>query len=230
MKKITLAIALSALSFNCAAAFKDDLLARFPVTKDAKIERAFGDFYSVIRGNEVIFVNSDISILINGEVIDLKQNRSITTSLRDANKPKLNIADLNLQDAIKFGTGSEKIYIFSDPDCPFCKRLEGELEKLTDLTIYVFPFPITGLHPNAATTTESIWCNKDRAGAWRNYVLHGTMPASAKCKNPLEKNISFAQKNQIYGTPAIIFEDGKIIPGAVSASAIRAQLDTYKTK
>ena len=61
-------------------------------------------------------------------------------------------------------------------------------------------------------------------------MVRGNKPVQAKCKNPIEKNIAYAQKANIFGTPAIIFEDGKIIPGSVSAAAIRAQLITYQKK
>lgn len=229
MKKIFLIFAIF-LSLPARADFVDDLHARFPMTSDAKVSKAFGNFYSVVRGNEVLFINEDLTILINGDVQDLKTNRSLTTTLRDAARPKIKVADLDLKDAIRIGTGSQRIYVFSDPDCPYCKRLEGELGKLVDVEVYVFPFPITALHPDAALVAQDIWCSADRASAWQSYLLKGVKPAKGTCSNPLDRNIALSKKYQIFGTPAIIFEDGKVIPGAVPASTIMAQLATYKAK
>jgi thiol:disulfide interchange protein DsbC len=208
--------------------FTLELQQKFPMTANAKVTRAFGDFYSVVRGNEVLFINEDLSILINGDVMDLRGNKSLTASLRNTSRDKINVADLNLKDAIKFGNGQNVLYVFSDPDCPFCRQLETELDKLQDVSVYVFPFPISGLHPTAAATAESIWCAKDRAEAWRNYMTKGEKPIEAKCANPIERNIAAAGKYQLYGTPAIIFSDGAVVPGKVPASVITAQIAASK--
>lgn len=209
-------------------AFKTRLGQKFPMTADAVVKQAFGDFFSVVRGNEVLFVKEDLSILINGEVMDLQANRSLTSELRSAARPKINVAELDVRDAIKIGTGQDVLYVFSDPDCPFCRQVETELGKLQDVTVYVFPFPIAGLHPNATAVAESIWCSNDRAGAWRAYLTEGKQPAAANCANPIEKNIAAAKRFQLFGTPALVFSDGFVIPGAVPASVITAQIAASK--
>lgn len=209
-------------------AFKTRLAQKFPMTADAVVKKAFGDFFSVVRGNEVLFVKEDLSILINGEVMDLQANRSLTSELRNAARPKINVAELDVRDAIKIGAGQDVLYVFSDPDCPFCRQVETELGKLQDVTVYVFPFPIAGLHPNATAIAESIWCSDDRAGAWRAYLTEGKQPAVATCANPIEKNIAAAKRFQLFGTPALVFSDGFVIPGAVPASVITAQIAASK--
>lgn len=209
-------------------AFKTRLAQKFPMTADAIVKKAFGDFYSVVRGNEVLFVKEDLTILVNGEVMDLQANRSLTGELRNAARPKINVAELDVRDAIKIGSGADVLYVFSDPDCPFCRQVETELGKLQDVTVYVFPFPIAGLHPNATAVAESIWCAGDRASAWRAYLTEGKQPAAATCANPIDKNIAAAKRFQLFGTPALVFSDGFVIPGAVPASVITAQIAASK--
>lgn len=229
MKKILATI----LFFACAYAnadFLKDLRKKFPQTENAVVKKAFGDFYAVIRGNEVVFINEDLSVLINGEVVDLKTNTSVTAGLRNAHRPKIKISDLNLQDAIQFGTGRDKIYVFSDPDCPYCKKLEIDLAKLTDATVYIFPYPIASTHPQAVANSEHIWCASDRKAAWLDYMTKGVKPAAASCANPVQRNIALASKLQLWGTPAIIFEDGTVIPGAVPASVMQTQMATSRSK
>ena len=229
MKKIIPAL-LFLLCSQVRAEFLTDLHARFPQTKDAVVTKAFGNFYSVVRGNEVLFINDDFSILINGEVVDLKANSSLTASLRNANRPKVNVAELDVRDAIKFGSGDAKLYVFSDPDCPACRKLEPDLEKLTGTTIYLFPFPIASLHPAAVATSEQIWCSKDRPTAWRDYINRRVKPPEQSCANPVARNIIAGNKHRLFGTPALIFEDGSVIPGAVPASVIQTKLDTLRKK
>lgn len=204
--------------------FEARLMQRFPAMAGAKIAPAFDGFWSVIKGSEVLFVREDLSVLIAGEVIDLRTNQSITASLREANKPHVDPGQFDLADAIVIGQGARRLYVFSDPDCPYCRQLEPELAKLSDVQIYVFPFPLVGLHPNARLIAESIWCQKDRAGAWRAYLLNGQAPAVATCDNPISRNLLLGERIGVQGTPALVFEDGTVIPGAVSAQRIEAQL------
>jgi len=235
--------------------FDEQLLRKYPSTQGSKTAPAFQGFHSVVKGSEVIFISDDLSILIKGDVIQLKDGVSLTAALNaslteasiQANKPLIDISKLDLNDAIAFGKGSKAIYVFSDPDCPFCKQLEPELSKLADTRVYIFPFPLTSLHPNSKVISQAIWCSPNRAKAWRDYVSKGVMPKSASssvlssalstalpiassssCSTPIERNLALGQSMQIQGTPSIIFPDGSIIPGAVSAERIAATLDSLQ--
>ena len=121
--------------------------------------------------------------------------------------------------------------------------LEGSLTKLTDVTIYIFPFPLAQLHPNAPGVAEAIWCQADRVQAWHDYqnmaqlvkadallpawhdYLHQhKQPEQPVCDNPIARNLAFGEKWHLNGTPALVFEDGTLIPGAAPAERIEAQL------
>jgi thiol:disulfide interchange protein DsbC len=230
MRLLFIVLSLTFCAGQAHADFLQDLHAKYPQTKDAVVKKSFGDFYSVVRGNEVIYINEDLSILINGDVVDLKNNRSLTSTLREANRPRFDMADLREGDAIRFGSGKRRIFVFSDPDCPFCRQLQAEVGKLQNVSVYVVPYPLAGLHPNATATAESIWCAPDRAAAWDAYLLRGVKPDEKSCSNPLERNAALGAKYRILGTPAIVFEDGTVIPGAVPASAIEARLGQLAKK
>ncbi len=123
-----------------------------------------------------------------------------------------------LDKAIKVvkGNGSRKVAIFSDVDCPYCKRLEqNELSQIDNVTIYTFLYPLKQLHPDAAEKSKLIWCAKDRATAWNNWVFKGKLPSSAgDCKVPLETVGDLARKIGVASTPTLIFSDGKRMMGA----------------
>jgi thiol:disulfide interchange protein DsbC len=221
------AFALATLLACCLPAradFVQDLHVRFPQTKNAVVKKAFANFYSVIQGSDVVFINEDFSILINGEVVDLKGNRSLTSTLREQNRPKFKLSDLREADAIRMSSGSRRIFVFSDPDCPFCRQLQAEVGKLRDVSVFIVPFPLAALHPNAARVAESIWCAADPGAAWDGYVLRGVKPDAKSCPNPLERNVALAARYQVMGTPAIVFADGSVIPGAVPAAVIEERL------
>ena len=221
---------LFSLLLACASASADqaDFVKRvnekFPATVGSKIESAFPGFWAVVKGTEVLFIRDDLSVLIPGDVVDLRTNLSLAANLRAANKPHISPKDFDLKDAISFGRGSRRLFVFSDPDCTYCRQLESELAKLKNVEIFVFAFPLVGLHPNARVVAETLWCQPDRAMAWRRYLLGGSVPALTTCDNPISRNVALGERLQVLGTPALIFEDGTVVPGAISAERIEAQL------
>lgn len=244
ISKITAALLLVGYAALAHASFPDDLVKRFPSAQGAKIAPAFPGFWSVAKGGEIFFVRDDLSIMISGTVVDLRTKQNITQALEEANRPKIDVSQLDIKDAIKFGNGSRKLYVFSDPDCPYCRRLDPELSALKDVTVYLFPFPLAQLHPNAPGVAEAIWCQSDRAAAWSEYqtlarqtpqpalmdawhqYLHEhKQPDQPTCENPIPRNLAFGEKWHINGTPALIFEDGTLVPGLEPAERISAQLD-----
>lgn len=204
--------------------FEAELVKRYPYAAGAVIEKSFGDFYAVVKGREVLYVNSDYSIMINGNVFDLNKNVSITQNLLAKYEPKLAWSEMDLTKTIRIGNGSKKMVVFSDPDCPFCQKLEQELVKLTGVTVYVAPFPLVSLHPNAAAIAERIWCSRDQGRAWRDYLLRHKEPMQASCVNPIGTWQALAQKYQINSTPTMVLEDGRMISGAMSAERIQELL------
>jgi thiol:disulfide interchange protein DsbC len=116
------------------------------------------------------------------------------------------------------------VAVFSDPDCPFCKRIEQEFEKLTDVTVYIFLYPIEQLHPKAVDRSKAIWCSANRLKAWDDYMLRGTAPtAKSDCANPVTELVEYGKKRGINGTPTLVFADGSRVPGALNASQLEAQ-------
>lgn len=135
---------------------------------------------------------------------------------------KIDMSLLNPKNAIKFvnGNGSRVLSVFSDPDCPYCKRVEGELDKLTDTTIYLYPYPIAQLHPKAVKVAKNIWCSDNPATAWKDYMVKNIAPADKDCANPIDMNIQLANKLGINGTPTLIGPKGDVMPGAAPANVI----------
>jgi len=221
--------------FTCFTAlahadFQERLIAKFPTAEGAKIEKAFPGFWSVVKNNEVLYFNEDLTMMINGDVINLTNNQSLTEKLKEANSPKIDVSKLPLGDAIKLGEGMRRIFIFSDPDCPYCKRLEIALNQLKNTQIFIFPLPLTELHSNARVVSESIWCQSNPKQAWKSYMDSGITPVATTCDNPISRNLILAKKLHIMGTPAIIFEDGSIVPGAIAVERINEKLNSLSKK
>jgi thiol:disulfide interchange protein DsbC len=162
-------------------------------------------------------------IFVNGSMVDTKTR----TDLTEARTEKLLALDFNklpLKDAmvIRQGKGSRKMAVFEDPNC---KRFEGDMAALKDVTIYLFLVPILG--PDSQLKSRDIWCAKDAAKAWRSWMLENVVPPKAadKCDaSVLDRNLAFARTHRITGTPTVFFEDGVRKPGAIPGDLLEKLL------
>jgi thiol:disulfide interchange protein DsbC len=198
---------------------------RFPGTGNAVVAPAFPGFHYIAKDGEVLFVRDDLSVLISGNVIDLATNKSMVADIKARNPRRVDLAKLNLNDAIHFGHGKKRLIVFSDPDCPYCRSLQPEVDKLHDVEVYVFPYPLMGLHPGARDVATAIWCQPDRAAAWDDYLVRHISPKPAStCPNPIERNLALAAAIGIRATPTIVLPDGSLIEGGEQAERIEAQV------
>lgn len=211
------------------AALKKMIEAAYPkFTVDSVSKTPYAGLYEVYIGGQLIYTDEKFSFLIvDGRVVDPKSKKDMTSErLNELNK--IDFASLPLDLAVKVvkGNGSRKMAVFSDPDCPFCKRLEqNELVDLTDVTIYTFLLPLDQLHPDAANKAKQIWCSPDRAKAWQDWVMQGTLPKKTNtCDVPLDKIAAVAKKYSVSSTPTIFFADGKRMTGAYPAAEIEKAL------
>jgi thiol:disulfide interchange protein DsbC len=133
---------------------------------------------------------------------------------------------LDLAIKVVRGNGSRKLAVFSDPDCPFCQKLEREeLSQISDVTIYTFLYPLVSLHADATRKSKAIWCAPDRAKAWEDWIVRGQLAkGDASCEAPLEKISELARRLGINGTPMLYFTSGKRLEGAYPAREIEQEL------
>jgi thiol:disulfide interchange protein DsbC len=168
-------------------------------------------------------------VLFVGRIIDAKTKDDIAQARRD----ELMIIDykaLPFDQAFKIvnGDGSRQFAVFSDPNCPYCKKFEKDLIGMKNVTIYTFLYPILSREPtNPADSYErsrNIWCAKDRKTVWDALMLETKAPpvAPVDCKHPLQQNLALGQKLGVSGTPTIFFTDGRRLPGAVGPERIEA--------
>ena len=178
----------------------------------------FNDLYEVYIGGQIIYTNDNFDFLIvEGRVVDPKTKNDLTEQ-RLEELSRVDFNDLPLSDAIKVvkGNGERKIAVFSDVDCPYCKRFEKkELLNVDNITIYTFLYPLA-IHPEAEGKSKKIWCAKDRAKAWSEYIFEDKLPKnSGTCKTPVNKIVKLGKDLGISSTPTIILLNGKTIPGAI---------------
>nr|WP_295774422.1 DsbC family protein [Rhodoferax sp.] len=197
----------------------------FPVIDEVKKTNVNG-IYEVRAGTEIYYSDSLANYFFRGEMLDTKTGINITRD-RIEKLTAIKLSTLPLQDAIIWthGDGSRKFVVFSDPNCSFCKKFESELKQLKNVTVYTFPYPI--LSPDSEQKSRTIWCAKDKAKMWEEWMLKGTVPdvESASCDAAaIERNLVLGQRLRISGTPTIVFEDGKRIAGMLQLTELETKL------
>lgn len=189
----------------------------------------WGDLFEVVvrgpEGPQIYYVDANASVIIAGQAIDAKSGRNLTEE-RLQKLSAVRWESLPFDSAITMtrGSGRHKIAVFSDPNCPYCKRFEKDLAKLDDLTMHIFLYPV--ISPASVTLTKSVWCSKDRAKAWNDLMLRDVEPtAKPDCATPVDKLVAFGRKLGATSTPTWFLENGQRHSGALPLNDVRRLLD-----
>ncbi|RYF62367.1 MAG: DsbC family protein [Comamonadaceae bacterium] len=185
-----------------------------------------GLFEVRINGAEIFYTDADGNYLIQGNLIDVKARKNLTEA-RVEKLSQVAFDKLPLNDAFKIvrGNGKRKLAVFEDPNCGYCKHFERDMKNVDNVTVYLFLYPVLG--PDSGVKSRAIWCSKDKAKAWNDWMTAEVKPEATgdKCDvAPIQRNVEFGRKYNITGTPTLIFSNGTRTPGAIPAAEVEKQL------
>lgn len=192
-----------------------------------------GFFEVVIRGAQgprILYVDEGALFILAGEIIDARTGQNLTEArMRRLNAVNWNSLPFEWAVTTTRGGGRRKIAVFSDPNCPYCKRFEKNLAKLDDITVHIFLYPV--IKPESVTQTKSVWCSKDRAKAWNDLMLRDIQPAATPdCDTPVEKLVELGRRLGANATPTWFLENGERYSGALPLEQVRTLLDAAAAK
>lgn len=177
-----------------------------------------------LAGADIVYTDSHGNFLLQGQIFDTQQRRNLTED-RINKLTALEFDQLPLKDAFKLvrGDGSRKLAVFEDPNCGYCKRFERDMEKIDNVTVYLFLYPVLGA--DSLQKSQHIWCAKDQAKAWSDWMLRNQPIPGAECDTgAVARNVALGRKHKITGTPTLIFPDGSRVPGALPAEEVEKLL------
>lgn len=183
------------------------------------------DLYEVQVGSDVIYMDDSGKYAFFGDIVDLKSRLNLTEE-RKNKLSQIKFSDLPLDMAIKVvrGNGKRVFATFEDPNCGYCKKFARETQGLTDVTMYIFPYPILGADSNEKS--KNILCAADPLKTWNDWMLNGVVPPlTSKCKVDVDKYVALGQKLNVRGTPNFFLSDGSRVPGAVPQAQLEARLN-----
>jgi hypothetical protein len=128
----------------------------------------------------------------------------------------------------KQGDGSLAIHVFLSTECNFCRKIEPELDRLANVTVYRHLLP--GHTAAGRKAAANVWCADNPEKAWKN-VAAGLPNAATNCDGGvLEKNLELAKRLGLTSTPSIVYEDGHVSTGMLSSDEIEARIAKSSTR
>ena len=212
------------------ATIRKNLAERLPqLGKIDEVNRTpMSGLFEVRMGTDVLYTDAEGNFLIQGSLIDTKQQRNLTEE-RVEKLLAVDFSSLPIKDAFTIvrGNGKRKLAVFEDTNCGYCKRFERDLQKVDNVTIHMFLYPI--LSADSTDKSRNIWCAKDRSKAWLDWMVRDVAAPSASCDTgALVRNLEFGKKHKITGTPTLIFADGSRVPGAINSQQVEKFLADNK--
>ena len=189
----------------------------------------FGALYEVVVGGEILYTDEKASFIVLGSIVDMKTRENVTElRLRQLNRVAFDTLPLDQAIKIVRGNGSRRVAVFADPNCGYCKRFERDLIGVSDITVYLFLYPV--LSPDSVQKARAVWCAADRGKAWLDYMVRDmAVPVDTSCNTAvIDKVLEWGKGKRITGTPTIIFEDGERIPGAIPLADFEKKLAAAK--
>lgn len=183
--------------------------------------------YEVTLGAQVVYVSADGRYMMQGRLIDLDTREDLTESRRSAARKGV-MAKVTDEQTVVFAPEkyTHTVSVFTDIDCGYCRKLHKEIEDYEKEGIrvrYLF-YPRAGEKSASYDKAVSVWCADDRNQAMTD-AKFGKDVAQKTCDNPVKAHMALGEQLGVRGTPALVLDNGEMVPGYVPAKRLAAMLN-----
>nr|WP_229779332.1 DsbC family protein [Pseudomonas matsuisoli] len=192
---------------------------------EAVAESPLSGIYQVqLKGGRQIYASADGQYLLQGYLFQVKDGQAVNlTEQAEQRAVAQQINAIPPSEMVVFPAKNTKAHItvFTDTDCGYCQKLHSEMAELNKQGIEVryLAFPRQGVGSQGYDTLVDVWCADDRQAAM-NAAKARKSVASASCTNPVAKQFELGQMVGVQGTPSVVLEDGRMIPGYQPAAQL----------
>jgi thiol:disulfide interchange protein DsbC len=181
-------------------------------------------WYEVLLGAKLVYVSADARYVLDGTLMDIREQKNLTAKpAMEARATALKVlSDSNKLIEFAPEGGTEHIvYIFTDTDCGYCRKMHAEVPKLNAAGIAVryVAFPRAGIPSATYNTMVSVWCSADRKQALTDAKAGKQLPA-ANCDNPIREEWELGNSMNVQGTPTTLLDTGEEIGGYIPAEQL----------
>lgn len=206
-------------------------------TPDSISKSEIPGLYTVVMGTEVMYSSADGRYLVYGEIIDSVERKNLTEVAQQKAEESFAVKRKEIMDkqdytqTINYKAKDEKhvLRVFTDIDCPYCVKIHNEIPELNKkgVTVQYLMFPRAGVGSNSFKKAVTAWCSDDKQKALTD-LKNREKVASVSCENPIKDQYDLGQSVGVTGTPALVTESGRLIPGYMPANVLMSQLEAFK--
>ena len=182
-------------------------------------------------GPRLLYISGDGRFLMDGQLIDLSARQNLTeNALMQFRKGIIDGIDESTMISFQAPDERHVITVFTDIDCGYCRKLHAAMDNYHKLGISVryLAYPRAGIGSGSYRLMESAWCAEDQAEALTN-AKRGKQIDTLKCDSPVASHYQIGHDLGVTGTPAILLESGKLVPGFVDAKRLYELLEREQT-
>ena len=212
---------------------KAELTKAFPKMEVTEIKASpVSGIYEVTAGSQIFYASGDGKYVFTGDMIDVAGRVNLSDQKRERTIVSA-VDKLGADKMIVIGPKKPKhtVTVFTDIDCPYCQRFHQEVPALNAKGVqvrYIF-YPRAGLESDSFKKSVAVWCAKDRGQAIGVAKSGGKLDMKT-CANPVTEHFELAQSSGIQGTPALILDNGSVVPGYVPAEKLLTMFETKSAK
>ena len=237
--------AIKTVIFICLASLAATTALADRAADEAAIRKALGNIqpeviepapiaglYEVVVGSHVIYMSADGRYMLQGELIDV-QNRKSLTEPRRREAIRVRMGSVSEDDMIIFKPEKVKhvVTVFTDIDCGYCRKLHGEMDNYLaeGIEVRYMMFPRAGAGSESYKKAVAVWCSDDRNAAMTS-AKRGEALDMKTCDNPIDQHMQLVKQLGARGTSFIVLESGDTQPGYVPAKQLAKLLDQIDSK
>ncbi len=192
------------------------------------------NLYLVSIPPRLFYISGDGKYVIDGDMINVAMKTNVTLSLRS--KARLQAIDNLGEDSMiifspEEGKVKHTITVFTDIDCGYCRKLHHAIDEYNAKGIRVryLAYPRAGIGSGSYDKAVAVWCAKDRKKAM-TLAKNDKSVKSDECENPVAEHFRMGGMIGVRGTPALILDSGRLVPGYVPPERLAAILDQESAK
>ncbi len=198
--------------------------------REVRTSQLPGFYEVVLMQGTVLFVNEDMNYFVAGDLYRIEANRFVNVSEEGRSRVRKSLIDeVDESDMVIFspqeGLTKASVTVFTDVDCGYCRKLHKEVPELNRLGIEVryLAYPRAGIGSDSYNKMVSAWCADNPQLALTRSKL-GQAIEEKTCENPVAAEYELGNKVGVTGTPAIVYEDGTLLPGYLPARELARRL------
>ncbi len=183
-----------------------------------------------ISGGLTLYSTEDGDFFVLGDLfaVEIDGLVNVSEQQRDVVRKEL-LAEVSPEDMIVFSAEGERrgvVTVFTDVDCFYCQKLHQEVPTLNKLGVEVryMAYPRAGLGSESFRKIASAWCAENPQQAITALKNREDIPENVCPGNPVADQFMLGQKAGVNGTPALVLESGRLLPGYMTADVITQRM------